>query len=49
MPLVEKYVSGLENADQLSDMVAAGQEDREARDERREFLYPEVNIAPYLL
>jgi exosome complex exonuclease DIS3/RRP44 len=39
---LSKYVSGLDNADQLMDMVKAGEEDREARLRAKgELLYPE--------
>ncbi|KAK8192901.1 ribonuclease R [Phyllosticta capitalensis] len=38
---ISDYVSGLPNADQLLDMVAAGQEQREVRQAQGEWLYPE--------
>lgn len=37
------YVSGLPNADQLLDMVAEGQEQRETKASQGQFFYPDVS------
>lgn len=36
------YVAGLPNAEQLLDMVASGQEQRETKANQGQWLYPEV-------
>lgn len=42
---MSNYVSGLENANQLLDMISEGREQRDNRGGKVELLYPEVGLS----